>query len=43
LTFIGDGLAKGCSDKKYAEYVEDVKPVTDKIIGALEQPSDGEA
>lgn len=41
LTLIGDGLAEGCSDEKFAEYVEEVKPIADKTIGTLEQPSDG--
>ena len=43
LSLIGDGLADGCSDEKFAEYVDEVKPIADKIIGSLEQPSDGEA
>lgn len=43
LALIGDGLAEGCSDDKFAEYVKEVKPVADKIISGLEQPSDGEA
>ena len=42
LALIGDGLAEGCSDDKFAEYVEEVKPIADKIISSLEQPSDGE-
>jgi len=40
---ISDGLAEGCSDENFAEYVKEVKPIAEKIIGALEQPSDGEA
>lgn len=43
LTIIGDGLAEGCSDEKFTEYVEEVKSIADKIISSLEQPSDGEA
>ena len=43
LTLIGDRLAEGCSEEKFAEYVEEVKPIADKIIGGLEQSSDGEA
>ena len=43
LALIGDGLAEGCSDDKFVEYVEEVKPVADKIISSLEQPSDGDA
>ena len=42
LALIGDGLAEGCSDEKFTEYVEEVKPIADKIISSLEQPSDGE-
>ena len=43
LTPVGDGLAEGCSDEKFAEYVEEVKPIAKKIIDILDQPSDGEA
>ena len=43
LALIGDGLAEGCSDDKFAEYVEEVKLVADKIMCSLEQPSDGDA
>ena len=43
LVLIGDGLAEGCSEEKFSEYVKEVKPITDKIISGLEQPSDGEA
>ena len=43
LALIGDGLAEGCSDDKFTEYVEEVKSVADKIMCSLEQPSDGEA
>ena len=43
LALIGDGLVEGCADEKFAKYVEEVKPVADKTIGSLEQPSDGEA
>jgi len=35
LTLIGDGLADGCSEEKFVEYVEEVKPITDKIISGL--------
>lgn len=43
LAPIGDRLAEGCSDEKFAEYVEEVKPIANKIVDVLEQPSDGEA
>ena len=43
LTLIGDGLADGCSKEKFSEYVEEVEPVTNKVISGLEQSSDGEA
>ena len=43
LTLIGDGLADGCSEEKITEYVEEVKPIADRIISGLEQSSDGEA
>ena len=43
LTPVGDGLAEGCSDERFAEYVEEVKPIASKIIDMLDQPSDGEA
>ena len=43
LAPIGDGLAEGCSDEKFAEYLKEVKPVANKIVDVLEQPSDGEA
>ena len=35
LTLIGNGLADGCSEEKFVEYVEEVKPITDKIISGL--------
>ena len=43
LTLVGDGLAEGCTVEKFAEYVEEVKPIANKIVDILEQPSDGEA
>ena len=43
LTPLGDGLAAGCSDEQFAQYVEEVKPIADKVIDSLEQVSDGEA
>jgi len=43
LALIGDGLAEGCSEEKFSQYVEEVKPIADKVIDGLEQPSEGEA
>jgi hypothetical protein len=43
LDLIGDGLAEGYSDERFAEYVEEVKRIANKIIDVLEQPLDGEA
>ena len=43
LSLIGDVLADGCSEEKFSEYVEEMKPIADKVISVLEQPSDGEA
>ena len=38
LALISDGLVEGCADEKFAKYVEEVKPVADKIMCSLEQP-----
>ena len=35
LTLIGNGLADGCSEEKFVEYVEEVIPINDKIISGL--------
>jgi hypothetical protein len=43
LTPLGDGLAAGCLDEYFTEYIEEVKPIADKVVESLEQPSDGEA
>jgi hypothetical protein len=32
-----DGLATDCSEEKFAEYLQQVKPVAKKIVGNLEQ------
>ena len=42
LTPLGDGLAAGCSDEQFAQYVEEVKSIADKVIDNLEQASEGE-
>ena len=36
LSFIGDGVAVGCSAEKFSEYVAEMKPITDKVISSLE-------
>ena len=42
LTLIGDGLAEGCSDEIFTEYIEEVKPIANKIVDTLDKSSDGE-
>ena len=36
LSFIGDGVAVGCSEKQFSEYVVEMKPIADKVISGLE-------
>jgi hypothetical protein len=36
LSFIGDGVAIGCSEEKFSEYVAEMKPIDDKVISGLE-------
>ena len=36
LSFIGDGVAAGCSEQKLSEYVAEMKPIADKVINSLE-------
>ena len=36
LSFIGDGVAIGCSEERFSEYVAKMKPITDKVISSLE-------
>ena len=33
---IGDGVAVGCSEEKFSEYVAEMKPVADRVISGLE-------
>ena len=40
LSFIGDGVAVGYSEEKFSEYVAEMKPITDKVIGSLELASE---
>ena len=43
LAPLSDGLAAGCSDEQFDQYVEELKPVANRIVESLEQPSEGEA
>ena len=36
LSPIGDGVAVGCSEEKFSEYVTEMKPIADKVISSLE-------
>ena len=36
LSFIGDGVAIGYSEERFAEYVAEMKPIADKVISSLE-------
>ena len=36
LSFIGDGVAVGCSEERFSEYVAEMKPIADKVISSLE-------
>ena len=36
FALIGDGVAVGCSEEKFSEFVTEMKPVADKIISGLE-------
>ena len=36
LSFIGDGVAIGCLEERFSEYVTEIKPVADKVINSLE-------
>ena len=36
LSFIGDGVAVGCSEERFSEYVTETKPIADKVISSLE-------
>ena len=42
LTPVSNGLAEGCSDEKFAEYVEEVKAIASKLVDMLEQTSEEE-
>ena len=36
LSLIGDGVAVGCSEEQFSEYVAGMKPIADKVISGLE-------
>ena len=36
LSPIGDGVAVGCSEEKFSEYVAEMKPIANRVIGGLE-------
>ena len=36
LSFIGNGVAVGCSEERFSEYVAEMKPIADKVISSLE-------
>ena len=36
LSFTGDGVAVGCSEERFSEYVAEMKPIADKVISSLE-------
>ena len=36
LSLIGDGVAVGCSEEQFSEYVAEMKPIADKVISGLE-------
>jgi len=40
LSFIGDGVAVGCSEEKFSKYVAEMKPIADKVISGLEPASE---
>ena len=43
LALIGDGVAVGYSGEKFSEYVEEMKPIADKVINGLEPAPEGES
>ena len=36
LSFIGDGVAVGCSEERFSECVTEMKLIADKVISSLE-------
>ena len=43
LSLIGGGVAVGCSEELFSEYVAKMKPIADKVISGLEPVPKGEA
>ena len=43
LALLGDGLVTECSDEQFAEYMEKVKTIAEKVVESLEQGGDAEA
>ena len=43
LALIGDGVAVGCLEEQFSEYVAKMKPIADKVISGLEPTPEGEA
>ena len=43
LALFGDGVAVGCSEEKFSEYVAEMKHIADKVISGLEPVPKGEA
>ena len=39
LALISDGLTVSCSEEKFSGYVEEMKPIVDKVISGLEHSS----
>ena len=40
LSFIGDGVAVGCLEERFSEYVVEMKPIANKLISSLEPASE---
>ena len=40
LAPLGEGMAAECSEEDFTKYIEEAKPVADKIVEMLEQESD---
>ena len=36
LSPIGDGVAIGCSEEQFSEYVAEMKPIADRVISGME-------
>ena len=37
LAPLGDGMSLDCDEDKFAEFLGDIKPVADRIVGGLER------